>query len=365
MATVLLLGGTGAMGVYLRQILAERGDSVFVTTRAERPDEKGIRFLRGNAHDLEFLKSTVAETKPDAIVDFMIYYTEAFRRRVQALLSLSPQYVFLSSYRVFADAMPLVEDSPRLLDVIEDEAYLKTDEYALTKARQEDALRCSGKRNWTIVRPAITYSKERFQFGVLEAPIVCWRTLHNLPVIMPREMLDRQTTMTWGKDVARMIAELIGNPLALGEDFNCATAEHHTWREVAEIYGRAIGLRVVPCSIEEYIWESNKYQIMYDRMFNRVVDNSKVLRITGIQQESLVPLAEGLSRELAEFKKNPRYKWLNPVRNAAMDRLTQTRSPLSAFPPSERKLYLKARYPAFFNCLPMRIVRKLRQLSYL
>lgn len=295
----------------------------------------------------------------------MIYYTEAFRRRVQTLLSLSPQYVFLSSYRVFADATPLVEDSPRLLDVIEDEAYLKTDEYALTKARQEDALRTSGKRNWTIVRPAITYSKERFQFGVLEAPIVCWRALHNLPVIMPREMLDRQTTMTWGKDVARMVAKLIGNPLALGEDFNCATAEHHTWREVAEIYGRAIGLRVVPCSIEDYIWGANKYQIMYDRMFNRVMDNSKVLRVAGFKQEDFVSLEDGLSRELVEFKINPRYGGLDPGWNAAMDRLVKTRSPLSAFSPSGRKIYLKTRYPALFNSLPIRALLKLRRLAHL
>ncbi|MBQ7178850.1 MAG: NAD-dependent epimerase/dehydratase family protein [Victivallales bacterium] len=363
MANILLMGGTGAMGVYLRQILVERGDNVFVTTRAEHRDEKGIRFLQGNAHDLDFLKRIVAETKPDAMVDFMIYYTESFRRRVQTLLSMSPQYVFISSYRVFAEAEPIVEDSPRLLDVIEDETYLKTDEYALTKARQEDALRSSGKHNWTIVRPAITYSKERFQFGVLEAPIICWRALHNLPVIMPRQMLDHQTTMTWGGDVARMIAGLTGNPLALGEDFNCATAEHHTWREVAEIYGRAIGLRVFPCTVEEYIWGPNKYQIMYDRMFNRVMDNSKVLRVTGIKQDSFVSLEDGLSRELAEFKEHPHYKWQDPGRQATMDRLTKTRAPLSAFSPSERELYLKARYPALFNSLPIRAVRKLRSLA--
>jgi nucleoside-diphosphate-sugar epimerase len=362
MANILLMGGTGAMGVYLRQILAERGDNVFVTTRAERPDEKGIRYLRGDAHNLDFLKRIVAETNPDAMVDFMIYYTESFRRRVQTLLSMSPQYVFLSTYRVFADVLPIVEDSPRLLDVIEDETYLKTDEYALTKARQEDALRSSGKRNWTIIRPAITYSKERFQFWVLEAPIVCWRALHNLPVIMPREMLDRQTTMTWGGDVAQMIADLIGNPHALGEDFNCATAEHHTWKEVSEIYGRVIGLRVVPCSVEEYIWGPNRYQIVYDRMFNRVMDNSKVLRVTGIKQESFVTLEYGLSQELTEFKKHPHYKRLDIEWNAAMDRLTKTRAPLSAFSPSERNLYLIARYPTLFNSLPMRVVRKIHRL---
>lgn len=362
MARILLLGGTGAMGVYLREILAERGDDVFVTSRSHRDDDGKIRYLEGDAHDLDFLKRAVAECKPDAIVDFMIYYTEAFKRRVKMLLEFSPQYIFLSSYRVFAEQVPLTERSPRLLDVSDDAEYLKTDEYALTKARQEDLLRASGRTNWTIVRPAITYSKERFQLGVLEAPLVCWRALHNLPVIMPKEMMEKQTTMTWGRDVARMIAGLVGNPKALGEDFNCATAEHHTWCEVAEIYHKTIGLKVVPCSMADYIWGPNKYQIAVDRMLDRVLDNSKVLQATGIEQQTLTSLEDGLSCELKAFKYNPRYRWFDLARNAHMDRLTGVRIPLKYLRPSDKWPYLKLRYPWINRSIVVRSIQKVGRL---
>ncbi len=36
MKNILILGGTGAMGKHLVQLLAERGDKVTVTTRARR-----------------------------------------------------------------------------------------------------------------------------------------------------------------------------------------------------------------------------------------------------------------------------------------------------------------------------------------
>ena len=327
MARILLLGGTGAMGVYLREILAEREDEVYITSRSHRDDDRRIRYLEGDAHELDFLKQAVAITKPDAIVDFMIYYTEEFKRRVQTLLCLSQQYVFISSYRVFAEQIPLTERSPRLLDVIEDAEYLKTDEYALTKARQEDLLRASGKTNWTIVRPAITYSKERFQFGVLE-----------------ESMMEKQTTMTWGRDVARMIAGLIGNPNAFGEDFNCATAEHHTWSEVARIYHQTIGLRVELCSIDDYVRGANKYQVMYDRMLNRVLDNSKILKTIGMEQSSLTKLEDGLSRELTVFMHNPRFHSFDLARNVYMDCITGTRIPLRDLSSQDRWGYLKSRY---------------------
>lgn len=47
-----------------------------------------------------------------------------------------------------------------------------------------------------------------------------------------------------------------------------------------------------------------RYQLNYDRMFNRVVDNSKLLRVTGLRQEELMPLRQGLERELAALPRN-------------------------------------------------------------
>lgn len=175
---ILLLGGTGAMGVHLSKILNNQGEDVYVTTRRERKG-MGITYIQGNAHENAFLSDILQKYHFDVLIDFMIYNTSEFADRVDLLLSSVGQYIFLSSSRVYADSQtPITENSPRLLDVYKEEEYLKTDKYALSKARQEDILHRSGKNNWTVIRPYITYSEIRLQLGVLEKELWLYRALN-------------------------------------------------------------------------------------------------------------------------------------------------------------------------------------------
>ena len=164
---VLVLGGTGAIGSHIVHELANGGCEVVVTSRTHRESRASVSYRQGNARELQFVKELLTE-RWDAIVDFMVYTTEEFRERVHLLLESTKQYLFLSSARVFAASKdPLTESSARLKDVIADEEYLLSDEYALSKARQEDLLKSSGC-NWTIIRPYITYDENRLQLGVME-----------------------------------------------------------------------------------------------------------------------------------------------------------------------------------------------------
>ena len=162
---VLVLGGTGAMGQPLIKQLSLQGDDVYVTSRRKYESKDNIHFIQGDAHDLQFIKQQL-RTEYDVIVDFMIYGTETFKERADLYLNATGQYMFLSSARVYAQSKePIKEDSPRLLDVCKDKDYLRTDEYALAKARSEDILFNSEKNNWTIIRPYITYNIKRLQLG--------------------------------------------------------------------------------------------------------------------------------------------------------------------------------------------------------
>lgn len=133
---ILILGGTGAMGAYLAPILAFGDNEVFVATRSKRKSEnKNIRYLRGNAHEVTFLRK-ILKVHYDVIIDFMSYDTEESRERHHLFLDAAGQYIFLSSSCVYADSKtPITEESSRLLDAVDDGVYLQTDEYALTKAR--------------------------------------------------------------------------------------------------------------------------------------------------------------------------------------------------------------------------------------
>jgi nucleoside-diphosphate-sugar epimerase len=322
---VLLLGGTGAMGVYLAPELLRLGYEVYITSRSARTAaERGIHYIKGNAKDLAFLDELL-ESKYDAIVDFMVYHTDEFAERYERLLANTEHYLFLSSYRVYGDngRKPITEEAPRLLDSVKDEKYLATDEYGLTKARQENILAGAAKKNWTVLRPAITYSKDRFQLGTMEANEFLYRALRGKPIIFPRQMLGKQATMSWAGDVAKLIAKLTLNPNAMGEFFTVSTAEHHTWKEIVAYYKELLGVRVKIVDLDTYRRVIGRpWQIKYDRMLNRIIDNSKALAAAGMRQEDFMPLREGLRIELANFSKAPRYAAINKEREKKLDKIT-------------------------------------------
>jgi nucleoside-diphosphate-sugar epimerase len=128
---ILVLGGTGAMGVHLVKLLESNGDDVFVTSRSCRKSKGRVRYLRGDAHKRDFIKSILKE-EWDAIVDFMNYSTANFESNIDHLINASSHYIYLSSARVYADSQnPISEDSPRLLDVSQDTDYLTSDDQRL------------------------------------------------------------------------------------------------------------------------------------------------------------------------------------------------------------------------------------------
>lgn len=192
---------------------------------------------------------------------------------------------------------------------------------------------------------------------------MCWRSLHGFPVALPREMLDCQTTLTWGRDVAKMIARLVLNPKAYGEAFTTASAEHHTWRDIAALYAETIGTCLREVSLEDYIRiMGGVYQIRFDRLFNRVIDNRKVLAATGLSQTDFTPLAEALPRELVAFRGNPTYAYGVADGNARQDRLLGGYKAFFSLHGRQRWDYLQTRWPWFGGSLVLRAGRKALRL---
>lgn len=96
MAKILLLGGTGAMGMHLVQLLTNTEHHVVVTSRRSRQGHDNITYVLGNAHDDIFLRSLLKQGF-EVIVDFMVYNTLEFQKRYSLLLGSCEQYVFISS----------------------------------------------------------------------------------------------------------------------------------------------------------------------------------------------------------------------------------------------------------------------------
>lgn len=375
---VLVLGGTGAMGVSLVEILATRGDDVYVTSRKERhSSNEKVHYLHGNAREKSFILEILQkESRYDTIVDFMSYQTNDFAERRDIFLSATKQYVFLSSSRVYAEStVPIKETSPRLLDVCDDKKYLATDEYALAKARAEDMLYQAETKNWTIVRPSLTYNTHRLQLVAFEKEEWLYRALHGRTIVLYKSIIEHLTPLTYGYDVAAAMAELIGNEKALGETVHIATEKSISWNDVLDIYldvieqviGRRPNVKYLNPNDEQKLIDimGNEYQVKYCRRYDRIFDSGKINSLCK-NEVRYTPPEEGLKKCLIKFlSQEQEFRSIPWAVEAVMDQLTGERTNLSEITSLKSKaIYLIFRtLPINLLLMLLRIFRTARRIK--
>lgn len=356
---ILALGATGAIGTQMVELLASKGHEIHVTSRRARDDVGNVHYLQGNAKDLSFLNGILPQGW-DAIVDFMAYDTALFRERVAAFLGATGQYVLLSSARVFAQSEgPITESSPHLLDVCQDATYLAGDEYALAKSRQEELLRASGQRNWTIVRPYITFGEARLQLGPLEKEGWLYRAQQGRSIVFCEPMLGKRTTLTNGRHVAEMIAALIGNPAALGEDFNLAGSQSITWDEVLHLYLEELEThlghrpKLLLQDVAHFCEAARSVpQVIYDRMYDRRFDPAKIGAIVDL--DGIGDCREALREVMRRQLSGGGFLALDSRGEALRDKAAGEHTALNAFMGTKQKF----RYLAYRH-VPLGLIRNM------
>lgn len=320
MKKVLVLGACGAMGQYLVPHLDALGYEICAVDLTEREsDKKNIKWIKANVFE-EGALDEILKGGYDGIVDFMTYGADNFHEFAPKYLDNTDQYFYLSSCRVYAnEEIPVKETSPRLIDVSKDEKLLNSRDYCIYKAKGENWLKESKYKNWTIVRPATTYSYMRYQLVTTEASLNVGRALEGKKVVVPIQAKDKPATLSWGGDVAEMLSKLLFKDEALANDYIVSTSEHHTWGEIADMYKDICGLEAVWVDKEDYLWAldpekplKKRYQLEVARLFDRITDNTKVLNATGMKQENLMPLYEGLKMEIEKLPKD--FRWEGQVR---------------------------------------------------
>lgn len=350
---ILILGGTGAMGTYLVELLVSQNHYVEVTTRQHIESKSlNLKYIRGNAHNIIFLEELLKKFY-DVIIDFMVYSEVEFKERIGKFLNSTNQYIFLSSSRVYSNEKILSEKTLRLLDNIKDSEYLATDEYALSKARQENILKESGRKNWTIIRPYITYSDERLQMEVYEKENWLYRALKGKTIIFPKEVSEKYTTLTYGYDVSKVILKLVGNNKALGKSIHITTSENILWMDIIKIYKKIIEkntdkkFKIKFSEDLEGISKvlNCKYQLKYDRLFDRRFDNSLINEIVEENVEYM-KLELGLTKCLENFiRDKKKFKNINWKFEAYQDRIANEKTKLNEIEGLKNKVkYIIYRY---------------------
>lgn len=353
---ILLLGGTGAMGKYLAELLHKEGKDVFVTSRSYHNSAERLHYIKGNAHDVVFLKKIIEGNGGfDCIVDFMVYSTGEFSHRCDLLLSNTKQYIYISTARVYADAQGLIsENSPRLLDITIDNTLLNSGDYCITKAKQENIIFNSKKNNWTIIRPYITYSNQRFELGVYPKEEWLYRAINGKKIVFSNDIASHITTLTYGLDVALAISKLIGNEKAIGEVFNVTTDRWIKWQEVLDIYLSALEEHGINADV---VWTNrvykffsplDQYQVKNDRYYDRIFNTEKISAIANVKVFK-TPETQ-LKACLSEFLVNSKFGKINWMLQGFFDGITKDATPTDKeFGSFKSKIkYFIGKYTPFF-----------------
>lgn len=350
---ILILGGTGAMGMYLAPLLVDYGYTVDVTTRKDhQSNAPRLRYLKGDAKDASFIESILSDNRYAAIFDFMLYSFDEFKDRYNLLLDSTEQYTFFSSYRVYADvATAITENAERKIDLLDNHPEFAKDTYSINKGKQENLLLNSDRRNWTIIRPPMTYSSNRFQFGVADNFDVI-RSQRGLISALPNTITEKTTSLAYGKDIAKMLARLVENEKAIGQCFNVSTGENHTWHEVSQVYERVFGLQCKEVRRDDYIVAYQHEGTLIDREMNRAFDATKILNATSLSQKDFYTLESGLREAWSTSNKS---RFVNSTRalesHVLVDKLTNSVVDYSKIPSSLRDSYdslskeLRGNYP--------------------
>lgn len=309
---VLLIGGGGTLGAYTAQELLCMNCQVDTIALEDLTSlNRNLTYYKGKATD-DLLKSLFAKYHYDAIVDFLLYTdVKAYKERAKLLLANTEQLLFLSSYRTYGDQEhPIRESSPQIYHVTTDEYFLAHEDYAVPKSICEEYLRSLGTKNWTILRPLISFSRFRLDLVTLGAGQLLLRALSNRKILLPLEAKEKTAGLNWAGDSGKQIAHLCLNEKAMGEDFTIGTGEKRTWGEVAELYTELLGAEFVWVNTEDYLENAtsntymNRCSLFHDRLLNREIDSWKMLAATGLTMRDFAGVRNGLIYELEALAAN-------------------------------------------------------------
>lgn len=308
MKNVLLIGGGGTLGTYTAKELLRLGHKVDIICLEDKAsDNENLAFYKGEA-SLEYLEDFLKNKSYDGIVNFIHYpNVEDYPPIHRLLISHTNHLVVLSSYRVYADEQhPVTETAPMLLDVSADKDFIETEKYAISKAKLEKYLHkeCEGQ-NWTIVRPVISFSKLRFDLVTYFGHDLLTKIKNGETIPLPINAKNLAAGLDWAGNSGKLIANLLFKEECFGEAYTVSSDQNLTWGEVAEIYTELMGAKFEWVTLEQYLKATdnfNYYALLYDRLFDRQIDNSKILKATGLTKNDFLSVKEGLKIELDKIE---------------------------------------------------------------
>ncbi len=235
---ILIMGGTRFIGVYLTQILLEQGHEVVLFNRGNKPAPAGVAVIQGDRTDAAALKEKLSGQQFDAIFDNngrelsdTQPLAEIFQGQVKHFIYMSSAGVYLKS-----DQMPHLEGDP-------------VDPKSRHKGKHDtESYLVEQGLPFTSIRPTYIYGPQNY--NDLEA----WffdRIVHDRPIPIPSHG-QHMTQFGHVRDLAQAMANVLGNPKAIGQIYNVSGDRCVTFDGLARACAQAAGKSPTDLKIMHY-----------------------------------------------------------------------------------------------------------------
>jgi len=318
---ILFVGGTGNISTSCSRLALELGHELWLLHRPGRPGIPGAHDLHCDISDEAAAAAALAPHRFAAVVQWIAFEPAQIERDIRLFAGRCGQYVFISSASAYAKPAvftPTTERTP-----LENPRW----QYSRNKIACEAVLRATdpARLPHTIIRPSHTYDQ------VIPLPVGAWRNFTTVermrrgePVIVPGDGTSLWT-VTHATDFAPGLLGLLGNPLALGEDFQITSDEALTWNELYRQTAAAAGappptLVHIPSDLIVAWYPDEEGGLLGDKSHCAVFDNAKLRRaVPGFR--AVTPYRDGIRRTLDWFDADPARRLLPPENDARIEKL--------------------------------------------
>ena len=232
---VLLLGGTGTLSSDVLKYSIQHKYSTAILNRGRNNThiDKDVRIYIADLKFPETINAILGEETFDVIVDFYSRTKEDILKLFSVLSKRCVQYIFISSACVYCrnnnSLQALSENCDKPNKLWNYNVYKYEAERQLIKmSKQYDCY-------YTIVRPYITYNKERIPWGIAPAYRFHRTIIERIKSGKPMFVWNGGTnycTLTYSEDFAKALVGLFLNPKAMNEDFHITSDYCYQWKDV-------------------------------------------------------------------------------------------------------------------------------------
>jgi nucleoside-diphosphate-sugar epimerase len=239
---VLIVGGTGLIGVGIVKELLARKASVTMYNRARRdnPFPPSVKQIVGDRKDAGAFERAFEKSRYDVVIDMICFTPADAESTVRAFGGRCEQLEFCSTVCTYGVKVPA--------GVLVDEHFAQEP----ITAYGRDKVACEriferaaneGRFALTVLRPSHTYGPGASLVDQLEFDGVAWdRIVRGLPVLCAGDGLGLWQS-THRDDCGKLFAHAALNPKTYGQAYNATRDEVLTWREYYRQAARALGAR--------------------------------------------------------------------------------------------------------------------------